>query len=251
MCAAFLLFGLSLLYGLSGEINLAKIAAVLKGPGLDPLMLLAFIMVIIGFGFKIAAVPFHLWAPDAYEGAPTPSAAFIASGSKVASFFILAQFFMVGFSAAEGTVSWSTFSQGWVPMLAIVAAASILLGNLAAIVQTSVRRLLAYSAVAQGGYMLIGIIAQGTHVPAGHGLAALIYYVATYAFTIVGAFGVVQLVETQAGHDRLSAFAGFGRQSPVMALCMVGLPAFPGGNPSLGRVLRQILSLCFGPGQPR
>src|SRR5439155_268243 len=160
MAEAFTLFGLSLLYGLSGSIELRPIAAALKGKGLDPLLAAAIVMTVIGFGFKIAAVPFHLWAPDAYQGAPTPSAAFIASGSKVASFFILAKVLMVGFVSQGGSGAWRSFSQGWLPLIAIIATASIFLGNLAAIAQTSVRRLLAYSAIAQAGYILIGLLAN-------------------------------------------------------------------------------------------
>jgi NADH-quinone oxidoreductase subunit N len=151
MSAAFTLFGLSLLYGLSGTTNLGQIATVLGRTELDPLLIVAIVMTVIGFGFKIAAVPFHLWAPDAYEGAPTPSAAFIASGSKVASFFIFAKVLMVGFHGVEGSGAWRAFHPGWVPVIAIVAAASMFLGNLAAIVQSSVRRLLAYSAIAHAG----------------------------------------------------------------------------------------------------
>src|SRR6266699_3248281 len=158
MAAAFTLFGLSLLYGLSGATNLGEIAASLKGKGLDPLLVVAIVMTVIGFGFKVAAVPFHLWAPDAYEGAPTPSAAFIASGSKVASFFILAKIMMVGFAGAEGNGAWRGFVSGWVPLLAVIAAASMLLGNLAAIAQGNVKRLLAYSAIAHAGYALLGVL---------------------------------------------------------------------------------------------
>src|SRR5438105_2570049 len=143
MAAAFTLFGLSLLYGLSGSTNLSEIAAGLKGKGLDPLLAVAIVMTVTGFGFKVAAVPFHLWAPDAYQGAPTPSAAFIASGSKVASFFILAKVLMLGFPQQYGSGTWRHFSQGWVPLIAIIAAASILLGNLASIAPRSLRRLLA------------------------------------------------------------------------------------------------------------
>src|SRR5437667_7396596 len=124
MAAAFTLFGLSLLYGLSGETNLGRIAAALKGTKLDPLLIVAIVMVVIGFGFKVAAVPFHLWAPDAYEGAPGPSAAFIASGSKVASFFILAKVMFVGFLGQQGSGAWRHFSQGWVPLIAVIAALS-------------------------------------------------------------------------------------------------------------------------------
>src|SRR6266404_5014201 len=115
MSAAFTLFGLSLLYGLSGATNLGQIATALKGRGLDPLLVVAIVMTVIGFGFKVAAVPFHLWAPDAYEGAPIPSAAFIASGSKVAGFFILAKVMMLGFLGAEGDAAWHHYLQGWVP----------------------------------------------------------------------------------------------------------------------------------------
>src|SRR5438309_8336316 len=158
MAAAFTLFGLSLLYGLTGSIELRPVAAALKGKGLDPLLAVAMVMTVIGFGFKVAVVPFHLWAPDAYQGAPTPSAAFIASGSKVASFFILAKVMMLGFAGAEGSGNWRSYVAGWVPVLAILAVGSMLMGNLVAIVQSSVKRLLAYSAIAHAGYALLGVL---------------------------------------------------------------------------------------------
>jgi NADH-quinone oxidoreductase subunit N len=153
MSAAFTLFGLSLLYGLSGTTNLGQIALAITGPKLDPLLVGALVMTVIGLGFKVAAVPFHLWAPDTYQGAPTPSAAFIASGSKVAGFLVLARVMMHGFKGAEGSGAWHAFQPGWVPLLAVLAGASMLLGNLTAIVQSSVRRLLAYSAIAHAGCM--------------------------------------------------------------------------------------------------
>src|SRR5262245_13436372 len=162
MAAAFTLFGLSLLYGLTGATNLGQIAAALKGKGLDPLLVIAIVMTVIGFGFKVAAVPFHLWAPDAYQGAPIPSAAFIASGSKVASFFIFAKVMMIGFKGevVEGSAAFQEFASGWVPTIAVVAVLSMLLGNLVAIVQSSVKRLIAYSAIAHAGYMLLGVMAH-------------------------------------------------------------------------------------------
>jgi NADH-quinone oxidoreductase subunit N len=200
--AAFMLFGLSLLYGLSGEIELRKIALKVSS---DPLLVTALIMVLAGFGFKVAAVPFHLWAPDAYQGAPTASAAFIASGSKLASFFILAKVMMLGFNG-----------DAWLVVVAIIAALSILVGNLAAIAQSSVRRLLAYSAVAQAGYMLTGLLANNDH-----GFASLIYYAATYAVTALGAFGVVAIVQERGGGEQLSAFAGLSKRSPALAFCML------------------------------
>ena len=217
LAAAFMLFGLSLVYGVSGATNLHAIAASLAGKGLDPLLTVAIVMVVIGFGFKVAAVPFHLWAPDAYEGAPAPSAAFIASGSKVAGFFIFAKFLMIGFAGGElaGSGAWRQFVSGWIPVIAIVAALSMILGNLAAMVQSSVRRLLAYSAIAHAGYALLGIAANSEP-----GIASLVYYVLTYGLTTVGAFGVVAVVEQRMGGDKLSDFAGLSRRAPVVSFCM-------------------------------
>jgi NADH-quinone oxidoreductase subunit N len=207
MSAAFTLFGLSLVYGLSGSTNLAQIRAVLAGGApLDPLLVIAIVMTAIGFGFKVAAVPFHLWAPDAYEGAPTPSAALIASGSKLASFFIFAKVLMVGFAHAGGSGAWHDYKTGWQPAL----------GNLAAIVQSNVKRLLAYSAIAHSGYALLGLLANDSQ-----GVSAVIFYMATYGLTVVGAFGVVSVVEQSAGDARLSNFAGLGRREPLVGFCMM------------------------------
>ena len=227
MAAAFTLFGLSLLYGLSGATNLNQIAAAVRGPKLDPLLIVAIVTSVIGFGFKVAAVPFHLWAPDAYEGAPTPSAAFIASGSKVAGFFIFAKVMFLGFAGAEGSGAWKAFHPGWVPVLAAVAMASMVLGNLAAIVQGSVRRLLAYSAIAHAGYMLLGIIAGG------QGFPSLLYYVFTYALTTLGAFGVVTVVQESSGGDSFADFAGLSRRAPVAAFSMMVFMLSLAGIPPL------------------
>jgi NADH-quinone oxidoreductase subunit N len=263
MSAAFTLFGLSLVYGLSGSTNLPEIAAALAGKGLDPLLVVAIVMVVIGFGFKVAAVPFHLWAPDAYQGAPTPSAALIASGSKVASFFIFAKVMAIGFagSAVEGSGAWHGYVPGWVPVVAIVAVLSMILGNLVALAQTSVRRLIAYSAIAHAGYMLIAILAHNSQ-----SLASLIYYAVTYGLTTIGAFGVVAVVEEGTGGDKLSDFAGLSRRSPVASFCMLifmlslaGIPplagffgkfyvfaaAVKGGAPDLGLLWLVILAVAM------
>jgi NADH-quinone oxidoreductase subunit N len=261
MSAAFTLFGLSLIYGLTGATNLHQIAAALAGKGLDPLLVVAIVMTVIGFGFKVAAVPFHLWAPDAYQGAPTPSAAFIASGSKVASFFIFAKVMMIGFAGAEGSGAWHDYMAGWVPVIAVVSALSMILGNLVAIVQSSVKRLLAYSAIAHAGYMLLGVLSHN-----GQSLASLIYYAVTYGLTTIGAFGVVAVVEDQAGDDKLSSFAGLSRRSPVISFCMfifmlslAGIPPLAGffgkfyvfaaaiktGAPNLGLLWLVILALTM------
>jgi NADH-quinone oxidoreductase subunit N len=218
MSAAFTLFGLSLVYGLSGTTNLPEIATALAGKGLDPLLVVAIVMVVIGFGFKVAAVPFHLWAPDAYQGAPTPSAAFIASGSKVASFFIFAKVMAIGFAGKEieGSGAWHGYTAGWIPVVAIIAALSMVLGNLVAIVQTSVRRLIAYSAIAHAGYMLIAVLSHNEQ-----SLSSLIYYAVTYGLTTIGAFGVVAVVERGTGGEKLSDFAGLSRRAPLVSFCML------------------------------
>jgi NADH-quinone oxidoreductase subunit N len=228
MSAAFLLFGFSLLYGLTGSTNLPQIGASLAGRGMDPLLLVAMVMTVIGFGFKVAAVPFHLWAPDAYEGAPAPSAAFIASGSKVASFYILAKIMTLGFAGAAGSAVWQGYVSGWTPVIAVVAALSMVLGNLTAIVQSSVKRLLAYSAIAHGGYMLLGVLAN---TPSSH--SALLFYVITYALTALGAFGVVTVVEAATGGDALADFAGLSRRAPVLSLCLLVFMLSLAGIPPL------------------
>lgn len=251
LSAAFLLFGLSLVYGLSGELELAKIATKLFWVRGDPLLMVAILLVLSGLAFKVAAVPFHLWAPDAYEGAPTPSAALIASGSKVASFFLLAKVLTVAFNGAEGSGAWRNVVPGWVPVLAVAAALSLVIGNLAAIVQTSVRRLLAYSAVAHAGYLLTGIVAAQPE----HRVASVLYYVTTYALTAVGAFGVVALVQDRAGNDKLSSFAGLSRREPLVAGCMLVFLLSLAGIPPLAGffgkfyLFRSAL-LTAGPAQP-
>ena len=242
MSAAFILFGFSLLYGMSSSTLLPDIGVAVAHSSHNPLTALAIVMVVIGLGFKVAAAPFHFWAPDVYQGAPAPAAAFIASASKVASFFIFFIVILVGFRGSEGNLTLHHLASGWVPVLVVVAVVSMLLGNLAAIVQTSVRRLLAYSAVSHAGYMLLAIVA---HTPAT--LGALLYYVATYALTTVGIFAILQAVETSLAPspynsrhpersegplylslsspatnslDRISGLAGLSRRSPLLAACL-------------------------------
>jgi NADH-quinone oxidoreductase subunit N len=215
MSAAFMLFGFSLLYGFSNSTNLLQIASTIHGLPLSPLVILAIVTTVIGFGFKIAAAPFHFWAPDVYQGAPIPSAAFIASGSKVASFFIFFQVLVLGFAGAEGSATLHHFQSGWVPVIVAVAVASMLLGNLVAIAQTSLRRLLAYSAVAHAGYMLLAFVAHSEQ-----SLAALLYYVATYALATLGIFGILSVTEKQIGNDTISGLAGLSRRAPYLSACL-------------------------------
>lgn len=230
VASAFTLYGLSLLYGFTGTTTLTDVSQRLGTMPLTPLLAIGMAMTLFGFAFKIAAAPFHFWAPDAYEGAPASAAAFIASGSKVASFFVLGKIVLTGFTGLAGDAGWHVLVLGWSPLLALLSAFSILLGSLVALVQKNLRRLLAYSAVAHGGYTLLGLIAGGRE-----GLAAMLFYIAVYAATLAGCFGIVAIVRAQTGSDDLSAFAGLRARSPLLAGCLTvfilslaGLPPLPG-----------------------
>jgi len=215
MSAGLLLFGMSLLYGLSGSLALAPIAAAIESSPADPRFSIAMVMVLAGFGFKVAAAPFHMWAPEVYQGAPTASAALVASSSKVASFFALFVLFAVGLAGAAGSAAWGNYSIGWAPLIALVAMVSMLWGNLAAIAQNSVRRLLAYSAIGHAGYMLIAVV-----VHTRQSLVALVYYVITYALASLGAFGVLCALEREKV-DSIADFRGLGKRSPDLAFCLL------------------------------
>jgi NADH-quinone oxidoreductase subunit N len=222
VAAAFTLFGMSLIYGASGTTRLDAIARGISAAAglsstsadLEPLAIIGVLMVFTAFGFKIAAAPFHLWAPDIYQGAPVPTAAFIASGSKVAGFYVLARIAVAAFD--NGNADSLLARSGWVPLVFLVVCASIIVGNLAAIVQSNVRRVLAYSAIAHAGYMLIAVTAPSTTTT-----AALIYYAITYAVAALGAFAVLALVEQRTGGSDLEQFAGLGRATPVLAFCLL------------------------------
>lgn len=248
MSAAFLLFGFSYLYGATGSTNLHEImlSSVWSSfAGATPLLYVGLVMIVAGLGFKVAAAPFHLWAPDAYEGAPAPAAAFIASVSKVASFALLIS---IGFailhifpqgervrivvSGSEPLPKYIGLQGPWTLILAVVATASMVVGNLAALAQVSVRRLLAYSTVAHAGYMLLAVAYMS---PTRRSADALLYYVITYGLTTVGAFGVVGVVERAAGSDRLDAFLGLHKRAPLLAavtlvlfLSLAGIPPLVG-----------------------
>ena len=215
MSAGILLFGMSLLYGLSGSLALERIAiAVNASPG-DPLLTLGIVMVLAGLGFKIAAAPFHMWAPEVYQGAPTCSAALVASSSKVASFFILFLLFSLGLMGAAGNAAWGNHSAGWAPLIALLAVVSMLWGNLAAIAQSSIRRLLAYSAIGHAGYMLIALVAHSRQ-----SFISLVYYVITYALATVGAFGVLAALESE-GVDSIADFRGLAKRAPDLSFCLL------------------------------
>lgn len=223
--AAFLLYGLSVLYLATGSTSLRQLASA----PVSPLVVVGIVGVLVGFGFKVAVVPFHLWAPDAYEGAPTPVTAFIATGSKVASFFILAKILLIGLAPAAGEAAWRGWQPGWGLLLAVAAAVSMILGNCAAIVQRNVKRLLAYSSIAHAGYIVIGLIAAGLT-----GATAVLFYIIVYALTNLGAFGVVAVLGSRAGGEELTHFNGMARRAPWLSLLMLIFVLSLAGIPPLG-----------------
>ena len=228
MAAAFTLYGISLIYGLTGSLELPEIATKLSAQTATPALYLALVMTLIGFAFKLAAAPFHLWAPDAYQGAPTQIASFIASGSKIGSFFVLARILAVGFPQNTGSAAFCSWASGWAPILALLAVISMLLGNIVAIMQSSVKRLLAYSAIAHGGYALLAFFGTGTRA-----MSALMFYVITYAITVLGAFAVVAMVENGSNREQMRDFAGLSRRAPVLSACMAVFMLSLAGIPPL------------------
>ncbi len=230
VASAFTLFGISLIYGLTGTTELSAIQSRLVAHALEPLLLAGVVMTLIGFLFKIAGAPFHPWAPDTYQAAPTPAAALIASASKVAAFVVLGKILLTAFRDVHGTAAWDGVTAGWSPIIAAVAALSIVIGNLVALTQKNVRRLLAYSAVAHAGYTLVGLVALGSE-----GFAATLFYTTIYGFTLLGAFGVVGFVQREMGGAELADFAGLSARAPWLAGCMTvfmlslaGLPPLAG-----------------------
>jgi NADH-quinone oxidoreductase subunit N len=215
MAAAFLLFGFSLLYGLTGSIELPQIAAQLASQTPSPLLTVALVMVLVAFGFKSAAAPFHLWAPDVYQGAPTTSAALIASASKLAGFVIFYRLLWPGLSSAAGQIATGFGTAGWMSAAVIVSAVSMLIGNFGALAQSNVRRLLAYSAISHAGALVLGVIAAGHAGP-----GPLLYYATTYGLATIGAFGVIAVLARSGPCEQLSDLAGLHRRSPVLAACL-------------------------------
>ncbi|HUY75761.1 MAG TPA: NADH-quinone oxidoreductase subunit N, partial [Ktedonobacterales bacterium] len=225
MSSAILLYGMALLYGATGTTDLLEIAAATKNvlhTG-NLLLLVAEVFIFAGFGFKISAVPFHMWAPDIYEGAPTPSTLFFSVGSKAAGFAALLRVFVFGgLTGANGTYLWV--------MVAIVAALTMTLGNVVAILQTNIKRMMAYSSIGQAGYLLIGfatLIIHNTVV----GDEAMLAFLFVFVVTNIGAFtGVIALADAT-GKESIRDFDGFGRGSPLiaggMALCLLALAGIP------------------------
>ena len=235
LSSAFMLFGLAWVYGLTGDTSLAgigKAAAELAKTGLrgnGAMLGVALLFTLVGFGFKLAVAPFHQWAPDAYEGSPTPATAFIATGSKIASFFIFVKVLFIGFAGAQGSASWGSPGSGWVGVVATLAAITLIVGNTAAIVQRNVKRLLAYSAIAHAGYILIGLVAANAL-----GAASVFFYIIVYAFTNLGVFGIVAALSARVGGDDFKDFTGIYKRAPGLTFLMLLFVLSLAGVPPLG-----------------
>jgi NADH-quinone oxidoreductase subunit N len=222
--SAILLYGMSLLYGVTGETRLDAIgAAIGKADSSVPIITLAILFVVVGFGFKVSAVPFHTWAPDTYEGAPTPIAAFLAVASKAAGFVALLSIFFVAFDGREDVIE---------PLMWILAAVTMTVGNLIALRQTNIVRLLAYSSVAQAGFMIAPLAVIGD---AGKDtLTAVVVYLLVYAAMNIGAFAVVIAVARRTESGEISSYKGLFQYSPALAVLMTVFLFSLAGIPPLG-----------------
>ena len=233
-----LLYGLSLLFGFTGgKTNYGEIMLAVQRLAASqetlPLMV-ALVLVTVGFGFKVAAVPFHMWTPDVYEGAPTPITAFISVASKAAGFAVFIRFFLIVFGPLQ---------EQWIGLVAILAAVTMILGNLVALQQRNFKRMLAYSSIAQAGYILIGVAAVGEL-----GTAAVLFYLSAYVLTNIAAFAVAEISTNATGSELIK---DHGRTQPPRAghcVCAAGGDAIAGGRATAGRVLCQVL---YFPGRDR
>jgi NADH-quinone oxidoreductase subunit N len=224
-----LLYGMSLLYGLTGTTNLRSIATALVGQERDPRLVLAVILIVAGMGFKIAAVPFHMWAPDVYEGAPTPIAAFLSVGSSAASFAMLLRIFVESLPAMRVTAIGGMAGPaiGWTTLFYVLSVVTMTVGNFAALTQSNLKRMLAYSSIAHGGYLLIGVVAGTTR-----GFTAMLIYLFVYSFMQLGAFTVLALLRrNDVVGDELKDLNGLFFRQPFAAVAMLLFMLSLGGVP--------------------
>ena len=215
--SALMLYGMSLVYGLTGETGLKEVAVALATSNLQLPVILGALLLLAGFGFKIAAVPFHMWTPDVYEGAPTPVTAFVSVASKAAGFAVLMRVFIGAFDFIRPE---------WVAVVGALSVVTMTLGNVVAIPQTNIKRMLAYSSIAQAGYILIGVVCVSAF-----GVASTIFYLIMYTLTNICAFAVVVLISNVMGSDEITDFAGLSRRSPTLALVMLLALLSLGGIP--------------------
>ncbi|MCC6146340.1 MAG: NADH-quinone oxidoreductase subunit N [Anaerolineaceae bacterium] len=230
MTSAVMLYGFSLLFGFTGSTELYTIAEIIRGGGNSlALLMLALLMVLVGFGFKISIAPFHFWAPDVYEGAPTPVAGFLSTASKAAGFVVLMRILFTVFS---------DITPVWTLLLTVLSIASMLVGNLLALVQKNIKRLLAYSSIAQAGYILIGVAANSAP-----GTSGATYYLIAYLATNLAAFGIISIINRTVGSDELARYAGLSRRSPGLALGLLAAMLSLGGIPPFAGFIAKLLVL--------
>ena len=226
MTSTVMLYGFTLLYGAAGDTNLYRLADRMLDGAIPVVFIVgAAVLVLVGFSFKVAAVPFHFWTPDVYEGAPTPITAFVSTASKAAGFAVLLRVLLAVFPAV---------APYWVSLLAVVAAVTMTLGNLLALSQKNIKRLLAYSSIAHAGYALIGVVALSQF-----GAGSMVFYLGAYVLTNLAAFAVVVLFARAAGSEEIADYAGMSRRSPGLALALlVAMLSLAGMPPLAGFVAK-------------
>ena len=228
-----MLYGFSLLFGFSGTTDLYAIAAALTSGSVSaPLAFGVVMLVVAGLGFKVSIVPFHFWAPDVYEGAPTPVAGFLSTASKAAGFAVILRLFFVAFPA---------FSESWTMVFAVLSAVSMTVGNLLALPQTNIKRLLAYSSISHAGYALIGAVAFSQL-----GAASVVFYLAAYVATNLLAFGLVMAVQRVTGLEDVKDLAGLSRRNPLMGLMMLAAFLSLAGMPPFGGFVAKVFVFAAG-----
>ncbi len=234
VASGMMLYGMSLLYGLTGSLDLYGINRVLaSGTANGPMLAIAGVLMVVGFGYKISAVPFHFWTPDVYEGAPLPVTAILSVASKAAGFALMMRFFKVAFVDGTAAAGWATVHGfEWNHVLAILSVLSMTIGNLIALWQTNLKRLLAYSSIAHAGYMLLGVV-----VLSNEGFAAVLLYLVIYLFMNLGAFYAVMLVANATGSEHIDDYRGLGSRAPLIGVAMtILLLSLTGIPPTAGFV---------------
>lgn len=237
--SAFFLYGIAFTFGLTGSTRLDRVGTFLAAQALtgNPMILIAVSLLIVGFAFKISAVPFHMWTPDAYEGAPAIVTGFMSTGVKAAAFAAFARVFLSSFEP---------FSADWVPVLSVIAVATMIVGTVVGVAQTNLKRMLAYSSIAHGGYLLVGLVSANQV-----GKAALLFYLLGYAVTNLAAFGVIALLGTrERDNDQLNDYRGLWHSHPALAALMtVSLLSLGGLPPTVGFIGKwYIFSAAVGAG---
>jgi NADH-quinone oxidoreductase subunit N len=230
-----MLYGFSLVFGFSGTADIYQLADMYKAGDMSPVTAFAVLaLILVGLGFKVSIVPFHFWAPDVYEGAPTPVAGFLSTASKAAGFAVLLRLFFVAFPAGE-------FSGNWTVALAILAAVTMTVGNLLALPQRNIKRLLAFSSVAHAGYALVGVVAFSQL-----GAASVVFYLAAYIATNLLAFGVVMAFSKVTGLENIEDYAGMSRRNPALALMMLAAFLSLTGMPPFGGFVAKVFVFAAG-----